>query len=193
MRKFIVCATLAFFAGTTPAAAQTFGFGAHAGVSLPTGDYADNAELGFLGGLDLWYPLSAMVPGLNWYTSVDAIAHSVEPEGADGGFLHIPVMTGLQFDVPIGPVAAFATGQLGIIFSKAPDFDFGPGNAVLNGDSELGSEFGFNFGGGLQLTENVYAGVKYYPLGDKQFEYDAGFTQELDVSFLDIYVGFGVR
>lgn len=192
MRKFIVCATLALFASTTPAAAQTFGFGAHAGVSLPTGDYADNAELGFLGGLDLWYPLSAMVPGLNWYTSVDAIAHSAEPEGVDGGFLHIPVMTGLQFDVPIGPVAAFATGQLGIIFSKAPD-DFRLGNVVLVGDSETGSEFGFNFGGGLQLTENIYAGVKYYPLGGTDFEGETGGAQEIDVSFLDIYVGFGVR
>lgn len=189
MRRFIVCATLALFAGSTPAAAQTFGFGAHAGVSLPTGDYSDVAELGFLGGLDLWYPLSALVPGLSWYTSADAIGHSVDAENVDGGFLHIPLMTGLQFDVPVGPVSAFATGQLGIVFSKPPD-DFRFGNIVIEGDSETSSEFGFNFGAGLQLTDNIYAGVKYYPLGDTEFE---GATGPIDVSFLDIYVGFGVR
>lgn len=190
MRTFIVLATLALFTGATPAAAQTLGFGAHAGVSLPTGSYSDVAETGFSGGLDLWYPLSTVVPGLSWYSSADVVGHSVD--GSDGGFLHVPLMTGLRFDVPVGPVAAFATGQLGVVFSRAPDIDFGVGNAVLDGSSKTGSGFGFNVGGGLQLTNNIYAGVKYYPLGGTDFEWGTG-TQEIDVSFLDIYVGFGVR
>ena len=99
MRKSIVLATLVLF-GAAPAAAQTFGFGAHAGVSLPTGDYGDIAETGFSGGLDLAYPLM-MLPGLSWYSSVDAVGHSVDEETAnvdgvttDGGFLLVPAMTG---------------------------------------------------------------------------------------------------
>lgn len=194
MRTLIVFATLTLLAGATPTAAQTFGFGAHAGVSLPTGEYADRAGTGFSGGLDLWYPLGSMVPGLSWYTSADAIAHNVESDDdIDDGFLHIPVMTGLRFDVPVGPVAAFATGQLGIVFSRAPAVNFSAGTVEIESNSDMNSGFGFNVGGGLQLTDNLYAGVKYYPLGSMEFEHGDILTQEVDVSFLDIYVGFGVR
>lgn len=184
MRKTILFATMALVASTAPAAAQTFGFGAHAGVSLPTSDYGDVAETGFLGGLDLVYPLYGLAPGLGWYSSVDAIAHSWD--NIDNGALYVPIMTGLRFTIPAGPIALFATGQLGAILTRGPSNDEGL-------DPELGTEFGFNFGGGLHLTENVYAGVKYYPLGDVDFGYDG--TDDVltaDVSFLDIYVGFGV-
>lgn len=186
MKRVIVFALLAFIGATAPAAAQTFGFGAHAGVSFPTGDYGDFVETGFSGGLDLWYPLSATLP-LSWYTSADAVAHSVED--SDSGFLYFPLMTGLRFDVPVGPAALFATGQLGVVFTRGPD------NEVF-GDAQFGAEFGYNVGGGVQLTDNVYAGVKYYPLGDIDFEYDGAgenFDNTADVSFFDIYVGFGVN
>lgn len=194
MRKCTVFALLALFTGAAPAAAQTFGFGAHAGVSLPMGEYADRTDLGFSGGLDLWYPLGTVGRGLSWYTSADAIAHSVESDNdIDDGFLHIPVMTGLRFDVPVGPVAVFANGQLGVIFSRAPAVNFSAGTIEIDSDSDMNSSFGFNVGGGLQLTDNLYAGVKFYPLGSMEFEHGEILTQELDVSFLDIYLGFGVR
>ncbi len=188
---FVLTMALLFGVGSAPAAAQTFGIGAHAGVSIPTGDYSDGADLGFLGGVDLSYPLSMVTPALSWYTSVDAIAHSVADDDVDSGFLYVPAMTGLRFDLPVGPVAAFATGQLGLVMAKGPSFDM-PG-----GDSNWSTNFGFNIGGGLQLTNNIYAGVKYYPLSGIDFKYDglegaAGFN-DADVSFLDIYIGFGVR
>ena len=193
MRKFVVLtALLTFAAGASPAAAQTFGFGAHAGVSVPMGDYSETTDLGFLGGLDLVYPLGMLGGGLGWYTSVDAIAHGVSDDEVDSGYLFVPVMTGLRLDVPVGPVAAFLTGQVGAVFSKAPSMEIPGGDDV---DSKIGTTFGFNFGGGLQVTDNVYAGVKYYPLGGVDFEYEeAGITVggEADVSFLDIYLGFGV-
>lgn len=193
MRNCIVLTTLLLFGfGGGPAAAQTFGFGAHAGVSVPTGDFADAAELGYLGGLDLWYPLAGLAPGLSWYTSADAIGHSSEVEGDDGGFLLIPIMTGLQFDVPVGPLALFANGQVGAILTQGPSTEFD--NVLV--DSDLGTDFGFNIGGGLQITEQLYAGLKYFPLGDVEFEYDgdvADVTRTRDVSFVTIYVGFGVR
>lgn len=202
MRKWIVSAALLSFFFAGPLAAQnTFGFGAHAGVSIPTGDYGDTdlvgnadavgAELGFLGGLDLWYPLSMAAPGLSWYTSVDAIAHSIDEEGVDGGFFYLPIMTGLRFDIPVGPVAPFVTGQLGLILNQGPSLDFGQ---LGEADSEMAANFGFNFGAGVQITQNIYAGLKYYPLGELGFAYeDVDEDVDLDVSFLDIYVGFGVN
>lgn len=193
MRKFVVLAALLTFgAGASPAAAQTFGFGAHAGVSLPMGDYSEGTDLGFLGGLDLVYPLTMLGGGLGWYSSVDAIAHGVDDDDVDSGYFFVPVMTGLRLAVPAGPVSAFLTGQVGAIFSKAPSIEV-PGSEDV--DSKIGTTFGFNIGGGVHVTDNVYAGVKYYPLGDVEFEYEeAGVTLggETDVSFLDVYVGFGV-
>jgi hypothetical protein len=177
MRKILVIAALAAF-GATPAAAQ-IGFGAHAGVSLPMGDYGDGADLGFLGGVDLVYPIATSV---DWYSSADAISHGVE--NADG-FLYVPVMTGLRFVFPAGPIRAFAGGQLGAIFTRGASVDSGP-------DPEFGTEFGFNVGAGAHVTENVYAGVRYWPLGDVEFSYDDDSTGTVDVSFFDIYVGFGV-
>jgi hypothetical protein len=191
MRNSILFATLlAFGLGGSPAAAQTFGFGAHAGVSVPTSDYSDVADVGFLGGLDLWYPLAMVTPALSWYSSVDAIAHSVSVDDADTGFLYVPVMTGLRFDVPVGPVSAFATGQLGLILTRGPsEATFGP--ITVDTDADWGTNFGFNIGGGLHLTDNISAGVRYWPLNGLNFE-QAGGSYEYDVSFLDVYIGFGV-
>ncbi|MFP4623651.1 MAG: hypothetical protein ACLFRX_05680 [Gemmatimonadota bacterium] len=189
MRRSIALTTLALAALAAPATAQTFGFGAHAGVSLPVGDYGDVAGTGFLGGLDLWYPLTAAAPALTWYTSVDAIAHDAEGEATDGGFLFVPAMTGIRIDGALGPVSAFVTGQLGLVLSKGPSLDLDAADGI---DADWGTDFGFNVGAGLQLTEYIYAGVAYYPLGGMDFEYEDS-TVEQDVSFVDIYVGFGVH
>ena len=180
MKNLIVCLIVAAFAAV-PASAQTFGFGAHAGVSLPMGDYGDFAETGFSGGLDLLYPL-AMAPGLGWYTSADVVAHSVEDE--DDGFLYVPLMTGLRYDIGAGPIGVFLNGQLGWVFHNGPD----------DGDEEAewGSNFGCVLGGGARITDNFYAGIKYYPLSlDFQWEGDVE-AEDVDVDFLDIYIGFGV-
>lgn len=190
MRNSIVFATLLVFGlGGTPAAAQA-GFGAHAGVSIPTGDYSDGAEVGFLGGLDLAVPLAAVSPALSWYSSVDAIAHSVDVDDADTGYLYVPVMTGLRFDIPIGPLSAFATGQAGLVLTRGPSFEGAIGPIQFESDAEWGTDFGFNLGGGLQLTDNIYGGVRYWPLSGLNFEYPNS-SVEADVSFFDIYVGFG--
>lgn len=188
MRYFAtVILTAALVAWSAPAAAQTFGFGAHAGVSVPTGDYSDVADLGFSGGLDLTYPLLMVSPALSWYTSADAVAHSASSEATDGGFLYFPILTGLRVDAgAIGMIRPFATGQLGLVLARGPN--------IPNSSTQTGTEFGWALGGGLQLTDNVYAGVKWFNLGDVDFGYDpavADFTQS--VSFLDIYLGFGVR
>ena len=200
MKKLISLVTLGLFLVAAPAAAQTFGFGAHAGVSVPLGDYADTdpnqggfAESGFSGGLDLWYPL-IVVPGLNWYTSVDAIAHSTDETtsglAADAGYLYFPVMTGLWFDVPLGPMGLYATGQVGAIFARPPAADFGAGEV----DGDVGTEFGLSLGIGVKATDNIYGGVKFYPMGDVEWSWDDGAaTSTRPVSFFDVYVGFGVR
>ncbi len=190
MKKMFGSALVATLFLAAPAAAQTFGLGAHAGVSLPMGDYADGVDTGFSGGVDLWYPFSDM---LSWYTSVDAVAHSVSSDAIDGGFLYVPVMTGARLDIPVGPVSVFATGQGGVIFTKGPDYEGVAGTNVADAESKIGTAFGFNVGGGVQITDYIYAGVKYYPLGDVEFQYEDGASIEGEVSFFDIYVGFGVR
>lgn len=199
MKKMIALATIAlFFAGAVPAAAQ-IGFGAHAGLSVPVGDYGDTeaidagfAEMGFSGGLDLWVPLVA-VPGLSWYTSVDAIAHSTDDVAGfdlDGGYQYYPLLTGARFDIPAGTIGLFATGQVGIVFARPPAVDFGEGQL----DSDLTTKFGFSLGGGVQVTDNIYAGLKYYPMGDVDWSWeDEAEAETLPVSFFDIYVGFGVH
>lgn len=186
MRNFVTAAvTVAFLAWGAPAAAQTFGFGAHAGVSIPTGSYSDVADLGFSGGLDLSLPLLMVSPALSWYTSADAVGHSASPETHDGGYLHIPILTGLRVDAGgLGMIRPFATGQLGLAISSGPD--------VGTNTSGTATGFAWAVGGGLQLTDNVYAGVKWFNLGDVDFDYDPALGSQ-SVQFVDIYLGFGVR
>lgn len=201
MRKLILPTVAALLIGAAPAAAQStnFGLGAFAGVSLPMGEFGNTtgaeagaAELGFVGGLDLFYPLG--MTGLSWLTTASVSAHSVDEEGGGGdagGYLFIPLLTGLRYDVAAGPIGAFVTGQLGVIFNKGPEFE-----ALIGPDasSEWGNEFGFALGAGLQATQNVYAGLKYFPLGEVDFSYEGSTgTFSPEVSFLEIFVGFGVR
>ena len=191
-------ALVVFLLSAAPAAAQ-FGLGAHAGLSVPVGDYASTdaagagfAEMGFSGGLDLWFPLM-MVPGLNWYTSVDAIAHSTDDaDGSlaeDAGYLYFPIMTGVQFDIPAGPLGLYATGQIGAVFATPPTRSTGAGDV----DGDMGTEFGFSLGAGAQFTDLIYGGLKFYSLGDVEWSWDDGESITNPVSFLDLYVGIGVR
>ncbi|HUG41754.1 MAG TPA: hypothetical protein VMM12_14795 [Longimicrobiales bacterium] len=195
MRKPIVWTAVALLACAGPGAAQStnFGLGAFAGVTVPTGDFGATgdagdgfAELGFVGGLDLFYPLG--MGGLSWLTSASVSAHSVDDGGLAGGYLFIPLVTGLRYDVAAGPMGVFLTGQGGVVFNKGPEATIG----TVEVDSDWGTDFGFAVGGGIQATENIYAGVKYFPLGSMDFSYeDSSFSR--DVSFLEILIGFGVR
>lgn len=198
MRNLIVWTFVALLAFAGPATAQStnFGLGAFAGVSMPMGDFGDDsdpasgfAELGFVGGLDLFYPLG--MTGLSWLTSASVSAHSIDEEtrGADGGYLFIPLVTGARYDIAAGPLGVFLTGQGGVVFNKGPTFEQVIGERV---ESDWGTDLGLAFGGGIQATENIYAGVKYFPLGDVDFSYE-GTTGTQNVSFLEIFVGFGVR
>lgn len=197
MRNLTVWTFVALLAFAGPATAQStnFGVGAFAGVSLPMGDFGDDsdaqsgfAEIGFVGGLDLFYPLG--MTGLSWLTSASVSAHSIDEEtaGADGGYLFIPLMTGARYDIAAGPLGVFLTGQGGVVFNKGPSFEL----LAETVESDWGTAFGFALGGGVQATENIYAGVKYFPLGDVDFRYPDGDIAQ-DVSFLEIFVGFGVR
>lgn len=187
MKRFVTTfAVAACFVAAGPVSAQTFGFGAHAGVSVPTGDYGDGVNMGFSAGLDLTYPLLMVTPGLNWYTSADVVAHSVDDDGleVDGGFLYVPIMTGLQFEFPAGGIRPFVNAQGGLVLHKGPSF--GPI------ESELGTDFGFVLGGGARFGQNFYVGAKYYPLSiDFAYEGEEG-GGSADVNFFDIFVGFGV-
>lgn len=198
MKKLLALTVALTLFVAAPAAAQ-FGFGAHAGISAPIGDYGatDNAdagfaELGFSGGVDLWLPLM-MVPGLSWYTSVDAIAHSTDDSAmgvaTDGGYLYFPLMTGVRFDIPAAPLGLFLTGQIGAVFARPPAVDFGGGEV----DGDMTTTFGFSLGAGVKVAPMIYGGLKFYPLGDVEWSWDDDAqTAENPVSFLDVYIGIGI-
>jgi hypothetical protein len=185
MRAFATATlTAAFLAWGAPATAQTFGFGAHAGASVPTGSYSDVVDLGFSGGLDLTLPLTMVSPALSWYTSADVAGHSASAENIEGGFLSIPVLTGARLDIGgLGMIRPFATGQLGVGFVRGPDVGTASGSTTAG--------FAWAVGGGLQLTQNLYAGAKWFNLGEPDF--DPAVPGASSVNYVDIYLGFGVR
>ena len=199
MKKLLALTTALVLFAAAPAAAQ-LGIGAHAGISVPLGDYGATdandggfAELGFSGGVDLWMPLM-MVPGLSWYTSLDAIAHSTDDAApgvaTDDGYLYFPIMTGLRFDIPAAPLGLFVTGQVGAVLARPPGADFGSGEV----DGDITTKFGFSLGAGVQLAPFVYGGLKFYPMGDVDWSWDDdAVTETRSVSFFDVYVGIGVN
>jgi hypothetical protein len=203
-RNTVFCVVVALLAAA-PTGAQTFGFGAHAGPSVPLSDYAASsgemgggALMGYFGGLDLWYPLESVTPALSWYTSLDVVANQADEAVvgrtgtfADGGYLLIPLMTGLRYDIGEAP-NLFVTGQAGLVLTRGPDefYPYGFGD----GGPTLGAGFGFNGGLGAQLTERMSVAAKYYPLSGLEFDYeDADSSLEQDVHMLTISFGYSVR
>jgi hypothetical protein len=179
----VFCAA-ALLVWSAPAQAQNFGFGARAGVSVPLGDYANTTDgVGFSGGLDFTLPLAMVSPALSWYTSVDAVGHSVDDTaiaGASGGYFYLPLLTGVRLDVGHGAIRPFVNGQVGAVFASGPTVGQQSGSTSTN--------FGFGLGGGLQITPNWYAGAKWVNAGDVTF---AGRTES--ARYVDVYVGFGIR
>lgn len=206
-KSLVIAMACTAFAVAAPLSAQStaFGIGAYAGVSLPLSDYAaDNTDdsgsagIGITAGLDLYYPL-AMAGQLNWLTSVGVNAHGADEEGFTlgdggdaGGYLMFPIVTGLRYDIPLGLRSVFVTGQAGVSIARAPSIAFGAESA----DSDWATPFTWTVGGGFQATENVHFGARYVSLGDVEWTYEGTLvngTFNPSVSFVDIYLGFGVH
>lgn len=212
MRNCLVIAAGLLFLGVSGAAAQStdFGVGAYVGASIPVHEYGDDdvndanaghADLGISAGVELYYPFGE-ARQMWWLTTVGVTSHAVGelpdvPDDATvNGYLMFPLMTGLRYDIPISDYAAFLTAQVGGMFLKGPDIE----SSAVSVDSDWTTMFGFAVGAGFQATDRAHLGIRWMPLGDADldFETTAGGTstqtnEVVNISFIDLYIGFAVR
>jgi hypothetical protein len=198
-RHAITMAALGLLLCAGTASAQSVEVGAYLGGAPTAGEFAGKtgpagggALFGYTGGFDVVVRFETLPGPLSWYSSVGAVTHNIaairERTGhvVSGRWLFIPVMTGLRADLSAEAPGPFITAQGGLVLSKAPRlfYPFGAGEE----SPQLGTTFGFNVGGGFQLTDRLALGVKYHPLGSMEFEYqNANDVLKQDVSFYEVY------
>ncbi|MFW5947371.1 MAG: hypothetical protein ACOCUW_02655 [Gemmatimonadota bacterium] len=201
-RITVLAAVAALFLWTGAAGAQSFVIGAHGGMASPQGDFSSTSGTEAGGGLtglnvgvDALYSLESVLPKLSWYSSLDFVRNPIAgslPDRAgafvDGTYYFVPLMTGIRYDLAPGVPALFFTAQAGLVFARGPErlYPWGFGDM----SPKLSTAFGYNVGAGFQMTPNLHAGVKYYPLGTVEMEYEnAPDPLEQDVSFLEFHIG----
>jgi hypothetical protein len=159
-------ATLALAAVAPAAVAQDAAgmravrFGVEGGLSMPTGDLGDGANMGFLIG-----GIMDIMPA-NWPVAIranlDYQRWGVDSDLADGESLNPISVTGdVMFAVPTtGGVRPYVLGGLGFYRS---DCSF---------DCEGSNDIGFNFGGGLNFnlgTLDTHVEARYHSVDDASF------------------------
>lgn len=211
MRRFMQTALLVVFVCIPGMALGQVSGSVSAGLSLPTGDYADDIgnDAGFATtGATVLAQLSTPIStaeNLAWIGTAGITSHGVDDEVADilvgagavnvdvGRYWGVPVLTGLRYDIPISEMAAiFGTGQLGVVFAKGPTIEASGQTATYN----VATTLGFAVGGGVQFNPRFGIGMRYLPLGDieAEVEFDSGASTEVEapVSYLDIYGSFTI-
>jgi len=186
----LLIAATAHAQGTAAGAAPSgrpFKLGGALGATVPLGDFADGADLGFhLGGLIEYKPSSFPVNlrgELTYHRNglkSDYFADD-EPlfENIDGDFsmFNFILNAFFPFGDPASTARPYAIGGLGVYRLKA-SADFG---GVDISDSQ--TKFGLNFGGGF--TFNL-SGFETFV----EARYHSVFTEESNTSFIPISFGF---
>ena len=192
---------------------------AFAGITLPTGEFADQvgesaglAIHGWAVGVDIAVPIVGD-RGLSWYSSLEGLTFGVSEEfmsefmgsgiqvALTRGYLGSVLATGLRYDVPANPsLVLHLSGQFGAGFFKAPDAAFsGMGQTV-----QLVSYFTpvHGLGGSLGATVNdrVTVDAKYFYLRNPEIEGElrsGGLTETLDgeqpMAWLRVALGLRIR
>jgi len=185
VKKVIVFAMLAALAATPVFADKgEFWFGFNGGVSGPTGDFSDAADLGFHGTLTTIYFLTPVLGigadiGYHWWGASDAFNDGLKdldeflgatpPSGAEGNFSSIQATAQATFMIPMeGKTRPYLAGGLGLYSTKV-----GVEDAEFLDDGESSSDFGFNLGGGLNwMVSPMYQvgiGAAYHSIqGDEE-------------------------
>ena len=151
-KKVIVLAMLAVLAAT-PALAGEKWFGFNGGVSGPSGDFGDAANMGYHGTLTGTYMLTPAFGvgadlGYHWWGGSDDYFGS----GADASFSGIQATAQGTYMIPLqGKARPYIGAGLGL-------YNFGVEVESPLGDSDdSSSDFGYNIGGGLNwLVSPMY-------------------------------------
>jgi hypothetical protein len=161
--------------------------GAILGLSMPMGDFGDDkgndaaaATMGFALGGVFDYALSS--GGLIWTSSLTVIRNGFDEDlmkqglaaGVDvdaGSWMNIPIMTGLKYETAVSPtIDLYGEGLLGLDFFMPPSADLSLNNVTAEWNSDSGTTFGFEFGGGVVINDKFIAGLKLYMLGSPDIE-----------------------
>jgi opacity protein-like surface antigen len=152
-------------AAAAPVAAQNVAdmrpmrFGVQGGVSMPTGDFGDLANMGFIVGGLLDVKPASMPVGFRF--NVDYQRWGVDSEIADGNFSSMSGTGAVMFTVPTtGGISPYLLGGVGMYRFDCSGDDL---------ECEAENEFGFNLGGGLNFglgTLDTGVEVRYHDAGD---------------------------
>jgi len=156
VKKVLVFAMLAALAATPVFADKgDFWFGLDAGISGPTGDFSDFADMGYHGtatGTFMVSPVLGIGADVGYHTwggtdDYDALLQFLSGDpGAEGSFSAIQATAHAMFMIPMeGKARPYLKGGLGMYNLKAKvESSFGDAD-------ESESNFGFNIGGGVNF------------------------------------------
>jgi hypothetical protein len=203
MRKCatVIAAVVALLVGFGSVGAQGLEMGVRVAASPTLGDYgartgetAGGAPLGYSAGVDFGVPLAGLTPALSWYTSAGAVWHAAEAvmgrtgSVVSGRWLHVPVVTGLRYELGQVAPSVSLSAQGGLMLSRAPAVFYPLGMGAQ--EPQFGANPALTLGVGFRLTDHLSLGARYHPRQTMEFQYsntDAVLRQ--DVSFLEIYMG----
>jgi opacity protein-like surface antigen len=156
MKKLMLLAVLGMFA-VSPAFADKgdFWFGLNAGVSGPTGDFSDFADMGWQGtatGTYMLTPALGLGADLGYHSwggsdDYDAFLQFISGDpAAEGSFTAIQGTGHLTFMIPMeGKARPYLQGGLGVYNVKAKV------ETSTDDVDDSSSDFGFNLGGGVNF------------------------------------------
>ncbi|HEX2693573.1 MAG TPA: outer membrane beta-barrel protein [Gemmatimonadaceae bacterium] len=144
MKHFVisgVVAAAAFVSVGSPIQAQAynpFQIGAAAGVAIPTGDFGNDADLGYNVTFAVGYKPQFTPVGVR----LEAAYNQMGISGGGGNF-NIPAFTGnLIFGLPIAMASPYVIGGAGLYRTNVDIQGLGSGGE---------NHFGFNIGGGIKV------------------------------------------
>ena len=162
-------------------------------VALPQGDFQDDfgtdacaAKTGF--GFGVEQTIATGAPMVGWITSAAVFFNKCEEdifekdieallqvEVSDldiGKYMNIPILTGLKFQGPASQgIDVYGLGQVGLNIFKFPSIE---GTTADGYEGEFSWDtatcFAFCVGAGFVLNRSVNIGIRYYGLGEPEFE-----------------------
>ena len=153
-------------------------------------DVGNNASFAASGvGAGIEFSLSVGIPGLSWVSSLAGVVNgsddaqltqrfrnllgdTVDVEFDYGRWIHMPVMTGFQYSVPVTKSIGFygmVQGGLSLIQPATRQAAVG-GVTVDERKYDLARQFGFGLGGGIVIAQRFDLGVRYLDFGEPSFD-----------------------
>lgn len=161
-------------------------FTAVTGTAVPLGSFVDKssldpnagyANMSIMGGLE--YTALPLNGGIGLTASLLAHTYSVSMvpgSPSTGRYFILSLMGGPRFEMALAsltPISFYGAGQIGALYSKAPDLAFS--DFTLTGGTDV--SFGVSVGGGAVFDKVIDVGVRYFyteaKFGDGRLSRDA--------------------